>query len=227
MTESGQCEQETARRMLGGCPDIGSFRFWFTDQRWEWSDEAAAIYGYTPEEAEPSTELLHNHLHPDDRERVAEALAEAIETASPFCTRHRIIDTADRMHDVIVIADQLFDEQGAVVGSAGYLIDVTETLEENRQEALDDLLPDMIDARAVIEQAKGVVMFVYGVNADQAFRVLRWRSQETNIKIRTLAEQLVADVVAMGGALVQQRTRFDHLLLTLHRRVSSPEPGAD
>ncbi|MFI5536383.1 ANTAR domain-containing protein [Nocardia sp. NPDC051900] len=84
----------------------------------------------------------------------------------------------------------------------------------------------MIDARAVIEQAKGVVMFVYGVNADQAFRVLRWRSQETNIKIRALAEQLVADVVAMGGALVQQRTRFDHLLLTLHHRVTPTEPGA-
>ncbi|MEV6258721.1 PAS and ANTAR domain-containing protein [Nocardia sp. NPDC051911] len=227
MTEIGQCEQETARKMLGGCPDIGSFSFWFADQRWEWSDDAATIYGYAPGEAEPSTELLQRHLHPDDRERVAQTLAEAIETASPFCTRHRIIDTENETHDVIVIGDQLFDEQGAVVGSSGYLIDVTETLEDNRQEALDDLLPDVIDARAVIEQAKGVVMFVYGVNADQAFRVLRWRSQETNIKIRALAEQLVADVVAMGGALVQQRTRFDHLLLTLHRRVTSTDSVAD
>ncbi|MFI2283336.1 PAS and ANTAR domain-containing protein [Nocardia beijingensis] len=223
----GQCAQDTARKMLGGCPDIGSFRFWFADQRWEWSDDAAAIYGYAPGEAEPSAELLQRHLHPDDRERVAQALADAVETASPFCTRHRIIDTQNEMHDVIVIGDQLFDEDGAVVGSAGYLIDVTETLEDNRQETLDDLLPDVIDARAVIEQAKGVIMFVYGVNADQAFRVLRWRSQETNIKIRTLAEQLVADVVAMGGALVQQRTRFDHLLLTLQRRVTPGQPVAD
>lgn len=212
--------------MLGGCPDIGNFRFWFADQRWEWSEEAAGIFGYAPE-VEPSTELLQSHQHPDDRQRVAEALADAIETATPFCTRHRIIDTEGETHDVIVIGDQLFDEQGTVVGSAGYFIDVTETLEGNLQEALDDLLPDVIDARAVIEQAKGVLMFVYGVNADQAFRVLRWRSQETNVKIRALAEQLVADVVPMGGALVQQRTRFDHLLLTIHERVAPPEPVAD
>ncbi len=213
--------------MLGGCPDIGSFRFRFADQRWEWSDDAAAIYGYAPGEVDPSTELLQKHLHPDDRSRVAEALAHAVETATPFCTRHRIIDTEGETHDVIVLGDQLFDEEGTVVGSSGYLIDVTATLEDNRQEALDDLLPDVIDARAVIEQAKGVVMFVYGVTADQAFRVLRWRSQETNIKIRALAEQLVADIVTMNGALVQQRTRFDHLLLTLHRRVPPAEPAAD
>jgi PAS domain S-box-containing protein len=223
----GQRERETARTMLGGCPDIGNFRFWFADQRWEWSEEAAGIFGYAPDEVEPSTELLQSHQHPDDRQRVAEALADAIETATPFCTRHRIIDTEGETHDVIVIGDQLFDEQGTVVGSAGYFIDVTQTLEGNLQEALDDLLPDVIEARAVIEQAKGVLMFVYGVNADQAFRVLRWRSQETNVKIRTLAEQLVADVVAMGGALVQQRTRFDHLLLTIHQRVAPPEPVAD
>ncbi|MFE7746346.1 PAS and ANTAR domain-containing protein [Nocardia sp. NPDC057455] len=224
----GQREQETARKMLGGCPDIGSFRFWFADQRWEWSDDAAAIYGYGPGEVEPSTALLQRHQHPDDRERVAEALANAIETATPFCTRHRIIDTEGETHDVIVIGDQLFDEHGTVVGSAGHFIDVTQTLEGNLQEALDDLLPDVIDARAVIEQAKGIVMFVYGVNADQAFRVLRWRSQETNIKLRTLAEQLVADVVEMSGALVQQRTRFDHVLLTIHQRVAPPpEPVVD
>lgn len=223
----GQREQETASELLGGCPNIGSFRFRFADQRWEWSDDAAAIYGYAPGEVDPSAELLQSHLHPDDRVRVAEALAHAVETATPFCTRQRIIDTEGETHDVIVIGDQLFDDDGAVVGSAGYLIDVTETLEDTLQEALDDVLPDVIDARAVIEQAKGVVMFVYGVNADQAFRVLRWRSQETNIKIRALAEQLTADVVAMGGALVQQRTRFDHLLLTLHERVTPSEPVMD
>ncbi|WP_330231207.1 PAS and ANTAR domain-containing protein [Nocardia sp. NBC_00508] len=223
MTETGQCRQDPARSALGGCPDIGSFRFWFAEQRWAWSEDVAAMHGYSPGEAEPSTELVLGHQHPDDREQVAKTLADAIEAAAPFCSRHRIIDTSGATHDVIVIGDQLLDDQGAVVGTAGYYLDVTETLQDNRQEAVDDLLPDLIDARAVIEQAKGIVMFVYGVNADQAFRVLRWRSQETNIKIRMLAEQLVADIVAMGGALVQQRTRFDHLLLTLHDRAAPPD----
>ncbi len=185
------------------------------------------MHGYSPGEAEPSTELVLSHQHPDDREQVAQTLSDAIETAAPFCSRHRIIDTSGDTHDVIVIGDRLLDEQGTMIGTSGYYLDVTETLQDNRQETVDDLLPDLIDARAVIEQAKGVVMFVYGLNADQAFRVLRWRSQETNVKIRTLAEQLVFEVTAMGGALVAQRTRFDHLLLTLHDRATSSEPVAD
>ncbi|WP_067464379.1 PAS and ANTAR domain-containing protein [Nocardia amamiensis] len=227
MTETGQCRQDPAHRALGGCPDIGSFRFWFADQKWEWSEDVAAMHGYSPGEAEPSTELVLSHQHPDDREQVAQTLSDAIETAAPFCSRHRIIDTSGDTHDVIVIGDRLLDEQGTMIGTSGYYLDVTETLQDNRQETVDDLLPDLIDARAVIEQAKGVVMFVYGLNADQAFRVLRWRSQETNVKIRTLAEQLVFEVTAMGGALVAQRTRFDHLLLTLHDRATSSEPVAD
>ncbi|MFR9749492.1 PAS and ANTAR domain-containing protein [Nocardia sp. 004] len=223
MTNTGQREQDIERTVLGDCPNIGSFRFWFTDQRWEWSADTAAMHGYSPEEVEPSTELLLNHQHPDDRDDVAATLADAIENGTPFCSRHRVIDTSGDTHQVIVIGEQLLDEHDVVIGTTGYYIDVTETLEDHHQEALDDLLPDLIDARAVIEQAKGIVMFVYGINADQAFRVLRWRSQETNTKIRVLAEQLVADIVAMGGAATQQRTRFDHILLTVHHRVTATD----
>jgi hypothetical protein len=37
-------------------------------------------------------------------------------------------------------------------------------------------------------------MYVHRVEADAAFDVLKWRSQETNVKLRALAEQLLADV---------------------------------
>ena len=37
-------------------------------------------------------------------------------------------------------------------------------------------------------------MYVYQVEADAAFDVLNWRSQETNVKLRALAEQLLADI---------------------------------
>ncbi|MET9024140.1 PAS and ANTAR domain-containing protein [Nocardia sp. NPDC004168] len=208
--------------VIAGTPQsVGSFRFWFEDQRWEWSDAAAAIYGYTEGSARPSTELLLAHKHPDDRALVAESIASAVRTGEPFCGRHRVIDTAGRTHHVIVVADRMLDDQESVVGTAGYFIDVSGTLEENRQEILDDTLPELVQSRAVIEQAKGVLMVVYGINAEQAFRVLQWRSQETNIKLRTLAQQLVGEVPAMGGGPAAQRARFDHLLLTMHDILAS------
>ncbi len=85
----------------------------------------------------------------------------------------------------------MLDDAGAVLGTAGYYIDLTSTFDENQPEVLDDALPDLFENRAVIEQAKGVLMAVYRVGPDQAFRVLQWRSQETNVKLRTLAKQLV------------------------------------
>ncbi|MEU1994688.1 ANTAR domain-containing protein [Nocardia gamkensis] len=208
--------------VIAGTPQsVGSFRFWFEDQRWEWSDEAAAIYGYAAGEAQPGTELLLAHKHPDDRGLVAQSIATAVRTGEPFCGRHRVIDTAGRTHHVIVVADRLLDDRGLLVGTAGYFIDVSGTLEENRQEILDDTLPELVESRAVIEQAKGVLMVVYGINAEQAFRVLQWRSQETNIKLRTLARQLVGEVPALGGGPASQRACFDHLLLTMHDLLAS------
>jgi hypothetical protein len=43
----------------------------------------------------------------------------------------------------------------------------------------------------VIEQAKGIIMGLQGGTTDQAFRVLATRSQHTNVKLATVAEQLV------------------------------------
>lgn len=196
---------------------VGSFRFFSADQRWEWSDEVAVMHGYAPGTVEPTTDLLLAHKHPEDRAQVATSLARAVENGEPFCSRHRILDLSGGVHHVIVVGDHMVDENNRVVGTSGYYIDVTDTLAEHRQETLDDTLPELYRARAVIEQAKGALMLVYGINAEQAFRVLTWRSQETNTKLRTLSQNLVAEATEMGGAAVELRTRFDHLLLTVHQ----------
>jgi AmiR/NasT family two-component response regulator len=79
-------------------------------------------------------------------------------------------------------------------------------------------MSQVVAARELIEQAKGAVRPAYGIPAQQAFEVLVWRSQETNTKLRDLAENLVTAITASGGADVSTRTRFDHLLLTAHQR---------
>ncbi len=63
-------------------------------------------------------------------------------------------------------------------------------------------------------------MLVYRIQSDAAFDLLKWRSQETNVKLRVLAEQLIADVRALNyGETVPPRSTFDRLLLTVHQRV--------
>ncbi|NIZ89653.1 GAF and ANTAR domain-containing protein [Kineococcus rubinsiae] len=49
--------------------------------------------------------------------------------------------------------------------------------------------------RAVIDQAKGIVMRLVGCEADEAFLLLTKRSQRANRKLRDVAAELVADAV--------------------------------
>jgi len=49
-----------------------------------------------------------------------------------------------------------------------------------------------LDARKVIGQAQGILMERHGLNTEQSFEVLRRYSQDHNLKLRVVAEQLVA-----------------------------------
>jgi GAF domain-containing protein len=61
------------------------------------------------------------------------------------------------------------------------------------QEARDmaDTLQVALESRAVIDQAKGILMERYKLTADQAFQLLAGASMQTNTKLRTVADQLV------------------------------------
>jgi GAF domain-containing protein len=61
------------------------------------------------------------------------------------------------------------------------------------QDARDmaDNLQAALESRAVIDQAKGILMERYKLTADQAFQLLAEASMRTNTKLRTVAENLV------------------------------------
>ena len=52
---------------------------------------------------------------------------------------------------------------------------------------------------AVIDQAKDMLIVLYGVDDQTAFDTLRRHSQNTNVKLRALAEQLVANYRALSN----------------------------
>lgn len=48
-----------------------------------------------------------------------------------------------------------------------------------------------LESRAVIDQAKGIVMERYKLTADQAFQILARLSMERNVKLRDIATRVV------------------------------------
>jgi GAF domain-containing protein len=60
--------------------------------------------------------------------------------------------------------------------------------------ALATQLSQALDSRAVIDQARGILMATHGIDAQQAFALLAKESQNTNVKLREVAARLVERV---------------------------------
>ncbi|HEX3547332.1 MAG TPA: PAS and ANTAR domain-containing protein [Mycobacterium sp.] len=209
--------------LAGGAPQrVGWFRFYFADERWEWSPQVERMHGYEPGSVHPTTDLVLSHKHPDDYGQVAATLEEIRRTSGAFSTRHRIIDTRGGVHHVVVVADQLHDDGGAVVGTHGFYVDVTPSIREVHDEVVTEAVAEIAELRSGIEQTKGMLMLIYRINADSAFELLKWRSQETNTKLRVLAEQVAEDFLGIQyDEVLPARTVYDRLLLTAHLRVKT------
>jgi PAS domain S-box-containing protein len=188
---------------------LGRFRFFTADHRGEWSDAVARMHGYEPGDLQPTTELLLSHRHPEDRDRFA-AVLERVLKSTPFSSRHRIVDAAGRTRCVVVVGDRMLDDTGAVTGTSGFFVNVTDSLSADISNVLDQVAA----SRARIEQAKGVLVAAYGITEERAFDILVWRSQEGNLKLRDVAERFMTAVA--GKASPNSSGHVDHALLTLN-----------
>ncbi|MGV9752707.1 ANTAR domain-containing protein [Nocardia farcinica] len=75
-------------------------------------------------------------------------------------------------------------------------------------------------SRGRVEQAKGALMLVYGLDsAAAAEQLLRRHSRDRGLPTAVLAHQFLHTIAALGGAAGSERARFDHLLLTAHQRL--------
>lgn len=224
-TDSGNPNADddaVVQALAGGSPQrMGGFRFFFEGERWEWSEQVQQLHGYPPGTMTPTTELVLAHKHPEDRNEISATLDDIRRNHGAFSTRHRIIDVHGAIHPVIVVANQIVDEAGAVVGNEGFYVDVTPS-DDELQRALNAQAEKFSKNRAVIEQAKGMLMVVYGIPEPTALALLQWRSQQNNVKLRPLARRIVTEFLALASRDNHPlRSAYDSILLTAHLRVTS------
>jgi hypothetical protein len=179
---------------------------------------AQRMHGYESGAVIPTTEPVLSHKHPADGDQVAATIEDMITTRRAFSTRHRIIDTRGVVHHVVVVGDQLCDD--SVIGTHGFYIDLTPETEHASEDIISARVAEIAERRAVIEQTKGMLMLVYGIGEAAAFDLLKWLSQENNIKLRLLAQQIAQDFTVEGQVAINSRSPFDRLLLTAHHRAA-------
>jgi PAS domain S-box-containing protein len=179
----------------------GSFRYFVHDDRWEWSDEVARMHGYRPGTVTPTTDLVLAHKHPDDNATVGDVILQVYRQGTAVTSRNRIVDARGKERLVIVVADRFFNSDGAPAGIAGFYIDITDQFEKEVQKRLTEEVMTISARRAVINQAIGMVMLRDGVDEETAFSILTAMSQQSNVKLRIVAERIVADPASLATPL--------------------------
>jgi PAS domain S-box-containing protein len=198
--------------LLGGAPQrVGRFDYHYSSDTWTWSDAVARMHGYEPGEIKPTTDLVLSHKHADDLNQVKELLRQS---EVPFSSRHRIRTTMGEIRNIVVVGDAVTDEDGRIVATRGFYVDITDDENADLQHILGQELNAIIPTRAIIEQAKGMLMVLYVIEEDAAFSILRWRSQQLNIKVSTIAGTLAAHLPGMLQVDPSNRAAIDQYLMS-------------
>jgi hypothetical protein len=172
----------------------GPFRYNVVTKAWWWSDDLYRIHGFEPGDVVPTTELFVRHKHPDDAAVATAIILNAFTSGEPFALWHRIIDARLRTRTVVSVGEGVCDEAGSLVEVRGYMVDVTGSKRSQTARDIDEAVRRSAESRGTIEQAKGILMATLTVDAEEAFSRLKRRSQNINVKLRDLAQDLLRQV---------------------------------
>lgn len=170
----------TSEAMLAEAQRIGRIGSWEVDLKTgavRWSRQAYLNHGVDPATHVPTLDTFRRSLHPDDRERVEEALRTLIATAIPAELEFRII-IPDGSTRVLYSRGEItrFDADGSSAVMTGMQQDIT-ARKRVEQESLDSrlLLQNFLDSSSTLAFAtdlQGRVMFanralqsIFGVSA--------------------------------------------------------------
>jgi hypothetical protein len=198
MTTTGGPDPAIEALAVGSAERVGRYEYLVDTDSWSWSDTFCRILGLEPGVVVPSAGALAAHLRPEGTDSGVEAVTAAFTTGEPFSVCTRVTDGRGGHRTVLLSGHGLADDDGRVRRVLGYLVDLTDTRRRSSEVDVQEALSGALEHRAVIEQAKGVLMLAHGVDADQAFDLLRAYSQDKNIKVRDLADRVV-ELVAKDG----------------------------
>ena len=202
----------------------GAFAFDPRSRTWVWAEETYAVFGFQPGDVVPTTELILFHQHPEDRAAFERFVAEVLEQGRTGSLWHRVVDAAGVVRQLVTATSGERDERSRLRRVIGHVVDVTEVARRATSRDVHQALESLADSRPRIEQAKGALMWGYGLDEEQAFGVLRRYSQLCNVKVRDIARDLVVQLAKGGGLPADRREMLDRLVSDV--RQAGLERGA-
>ncbi|MDH5205874.1 MAG: ATP-binding protein, partial [Hylemonella sp.] len=116
---------------------LGSFDWNTVTGELSWSDEHFRLWGIKPQLVEPSYELFHQGIHPDDVAQTEEAITRALDGGQFYETLFRVVGRDGQVRFIRGKGEAIFDDQGKGVRVIGTVQDVSDRvrIEQDLREA--------------------------------------------------------------------------------------------
>jgi hypothetical protein len=178
--------------------------------QWWWSPGMYRLYGYETNAVTPGLALLLVHQHPNDRERMEQALRRTRRDGRPFTFEHRIVTAGKQLRTVILSVQTELGSDGRPELVSGISLDVSQARRLHHAAADETVsglqaqlsrLSRAAEARGVINQAIGILVERHRFTAEQATALLRGASQVACRNLADIASELVFTGKLPAGSL--------------------------
>ena len=141
---------------------IGSWELNLATNRLVWSDEVYRIFEIDPRRFGATYEAYLQSVHPDDREAVSKAFADALRDRSPLSITHRLVTADGRIKSIHARGTAYYGRETRPIRAFGTLQDITERVqtEQARRESeakLRLLLADAPEAMVLADASTGII----------------------------------------------------------------------
>ena len=160
--------------------------------RWACSPRLRELHGLE-DAASFTTQVLLDRVVARERAIMRRRLTEYTGAEGCHSCTYEMVDAHNRRRHIRLVG-QSEAGGGEVKRFDGFILDITDLLRGHADEAV----AGAVAHRAVIEQAKGALMLVLGVNDAAAFTMLRGYSSRTNTKLVTVAERVATGMSGPG-----------------------------
>ncbi len=126
---------EKTMQVLQKAQELGNIGHWHLDlisNELNWSDETYRIFGLRPQEFQATYEAFVERIYPEDREAVNTAYSDSIAIDEPYQIEHRVIRPDGTVRYVIERCEHFHSKEGAIIGSIGTVLDITERIEHEK-----------------------------------------------------------------------------------------------
>jgi hypothetical protein len=172
------------------CP-TGTVEHYFVDDTYNWSDELYRIHGYQRGEIVPTLALGMSHFDPADRDAVSAFWTKVTTTGGPSSVYASLRDAKGSTRKLLISADLIRTEDEQPTGVWALVVDLTQSIHADAHKLANEAVAASALSRAVIEQAKGILMGRAGLTPAEAFERISSYSQQTNRKVVVIAQEII------------------------------------